>query len=139
MDPSRPLSERGRLDIQNLANFLQGKIAVSLVIHSGKMRAQQTAEIIVSTLSRNTQIDSFPALNPNDPLETLILWLEGRQEDALVVGHLPYLSRLIDWLVAGAESDDIVEFSPGTLVCLHKNLSAWSIQWMIRPELLRAV
>ena len=45
VDPERPLTAQGRADVERLAAFLQqAGIQVGRVIHSGKLRAEQTAE-----------------------------------------------------------------------------------------------
>lgn len=137
IDPQRPLSERGRQDIVNLAKFLQGKTDVSLVLHSGKTRAQQSAELLAKFLSRETSVEPFSALNPNDSLADLLSWLVIRQSETLIVGHLPYLSRLVAKLVCGSEQNDIVKFNPGSLVCLESSQApSWRISWMIGAEQL---
>ncbi|MES9849230.1 MAG: histidine phosphatase family protein, partial [Candidatus Thiodiazotropha sp.] len=44
VDPDRPLTDRGREDIDRLATFLkQAGIRPDRVVHSGKLRAMQTA------------------------------------------------------------------------------------------------
>jgi len=51
-DPEKPLSERGRDEVQNIAGFLKkAGIQVEAVYHSGKTRARQTAEIMNSKIN----------------------------------------------------------------------------------------
>jgi phosphohistidine phosphatase len=58
------------------------------------------------------------------------------QEDTAVVGHLPFMARLVDHLVA-KDQQEVVSFRPGTVVCLERvEPQGWTIAWMIRPELL---
>jgi len=138
VDPSRPLSEKGVSDIRNLANFLKGEFSVPLLLHSGKARAQQSAAILAEALQQRITIEPFSGLSPNDPLETLISWLQGRSEDTLIVGHLPYLSRLVTRLVTKSANHAIVDFTPGTIVCIDiKPAFSGQILWMIQPDLLR--
>ena len=49
LDPERPLSAAGRREVEAVARLLAGAGArVAHVVHSGKLRAQQTAELLVS-------------------------------------------------------------------------------------------
>ena len=47
-DPLRPLSEKGWEDIRCVGAFVAERldIRVKIIIHSGKLRAQQTAEVL---------------------------------------------------------------------------------------------
>ena len=49
------------------------------------------------------------------------------------------MSRFVSRLVLGHEQPTIVDFTPGTLVCLARRpvTGAWFIAWMLAPELLR--
>src|SRR5688500_9788627 len=47
VDPQRPLSEAGRRDVQAMARLLAGAgIRPTRIVHSGKRRAQETAELL---------------------------------------------------------------------------------------------
>jgi phosphohistidine phosphatase len=57
----------------------------------------------------------------------------------VVVGHLPFLVKVAALLVAGDQDAIFSSFRPGTAVCLERTDSGrWTINWMIRPELLTA-
>lgn len=136
-DPERPLSEPGQTDIARLAEFLQkADIQISRVIHSGKKRAQQTADLLASAISPRKTAQKVSGLSPNDPVEEFATKASQWQEDTLVVGHLPFLARLVDHLVARGQ-EQVVSFRHGTVVCLERiDPQGWTIAWMIRPELL---
>lgn len=136
-DPDRPLSEPGQADIARLAKFLQkAEIQVSRVIHSGKKRAQQTADLLASAICPGKTTQEGSGLSPNDPVEAFATKASQWQEDTVVVGHLPFLARLVDHLVAKGQQE-VVSFLPGTVVCLERiDLQGWTIAWMIRCELL---
>jgi phosphohistidine phosphatase len=136
IDPDRPLSEKGRLDMENLAHFLKGRFEVSEILHSGKNRARQSAEMLLESFSTPPEMVEFPNLKPQDDPGRLIAWLQTRQGDTLVVGHLPYVSRLTHSLIGGAGNQDVVSFTPGSMVCLEgSGETDWRIQWILRPEL----
>ncbi len=137
IDPDRALSEAGRKDVQRLASFLPGKVRVARVLHSGKMRARQTAEILAAAVAPDLKVEQFGGLGPNDPIESFVQHIEGWSEDLLVVGHLPFMAKLVARLAAGSEERSIVTYRPGSIVCLETGEGpGWQVQWMIRPELL---
>lgn len=139
VDPARPLSEQGKQDIKRLAAFLKrAGVRVSKVIHSGKARARQTAEILAEAMATPDLIETSPRINPNDPVEAFAQQIPSWDEDTLVVGHLPFLAKLVSRLVTGLEGKTIVSYHPGSLVCLEPDeMGSWKVAWMIRPELLR--
>ena len=138
VDPDRPLSEKGRREVERVAAFMRGsELRVSRTVHSGKTRARQTAEILAGALQCERGAEAVSTLSPNDPVDQWVARAAGWREDTLLVGHLPFMGRLVSHLAAGDESAAIVEFRPGTVVCMQRNGgSAWQLCWMIRPEIL---
>src|SRR2546430_12065596 len=50
-DPNRGLSDEGRMEVMRVAEFLaELRITVSLVQHSGKSRAEETAHLLVNSI-----------------------------------------------------------------------------------------
>ena len=60
-------------------------------------------------------------------------------DDALLVGHQPFLGKLVSRLIAEREDPPVVRFVPGTAVCLEKEAEGWSIAWMMPPELIKSL
>jgi phosphohistidine phosphatase len=59
------------------------------------------------------------------------------EEDTLVVGHLPFMSRLVSLLTTGETDAGLVQYQPGSVVCLERvDAEQWVILWMIRPDML---
>jgi phosphohistidine phosphatase len=139
-DPERPLTERGKLLVQKVARFLRPSgLKVKAVWHSGKTRAQQTAEILVSALTSDQGIVARDGLAPNDPVGPVREAIEQSDGDLMVVGHLPFLSRLAASLLTGSEQNEVVSFQYGTVVALTaREDGSWAIGWMIAPGLLGA-
>jgi phosphohistidine phosphatase len=137
-DPERPLSEHGEEDVRAVAAFLdEAGIKVSRVWHSGKRRAEQTAEIIAkAVLSRGTT-ERIDGISPNDPVVEFATDADVWSEDTLVVGHLPFMSRLVSLLTTGDADTLLVQYQPGSLVGLERvNAERWVIIGMIRPDML---
>lgn len=140
LDPERPLSAQGRTDVERTASFLQhAGIKPALFLHSGKTRAQQTAQIMATALG-DGNIAVLEHIDPNDALDSTIRFVARDNRDIMLVGHLPFMQRLVSFLLCGNE---VAEFSyqPGTIACLFRdglshNNDKWSMQWMLRPDLL---
>jgi phosphohistidine phosphatase len=137
IDPQRPLSARGHDDVERMAEFLaRAGASVQRVCESGKLRARQTAEIAAARLAPGVAIETVRGLNPNDAVEPWVEIVNGGSADTLLVGHMPFLVRLVARLLASGVPA-CVTFTPGSLACLQRRGDAWSLEWMLRPELLR--
>jgi phosphohistidine phosphatase len=139
VDPDRPLSDAGRGDVERVAAFLaRSGLRVDTVVHSGKTRARQTAEILAAAVS-DQRIESREGLNPNDPVGPLMEAAETWTVDTMLVGHLPFMAELASRLVGADADPGVASFQPGSVVCLERAQGGrWTIAWMLRPELTRA-
>jgi phosphohistidine phosphatase len=138
VDPDRPLSAQGRTDIERLAAHLaQAGIVVERVLHSGKTRVAQTAEILAEASLTDAAPQARSGLKPNDPAEALGSEITRWSADTLIVGHLPFVGRLAAHLLVGDANQPLLAFEPGSLVCLERDADGqWRLAWMLRPELL---
>lgn len=137
-DARQPLSERGRQEMERVAGFLATcGIAVDRILHSGKLRAKQTAEILAAAL--------HPALGAAEaeglaPLDDPVHWFEKIDETAeslMLVSHLPCLPKLCSLLLYGEQDSNVVTFNPGSVLCLRGEAKGlWFIQWMVTPSIL---
>ncbi|MEW8630626.1 MAG: phosphohistidine phosphatase SixA [Candidatus Thiodiazotropha sp.] len=138
IDPDRPLTRKGREDMDRLGGFLQqAGIRVTRVIHSGKLRAVQTAERLRERIAPGIELETSGCINPNDDPKGLYPQIEGADSDTLVVGHLPFVAKMVSYLVVEDEDRLVAAYRPGSVVCLEAtNDRRWQINWMLRPELL---
>jgi phosphohistidine phosphatase len=134
-DP-RPLTEAGRESVRRVVEFLKPlRIRVSKIVHSGKLRAKQTAELVAEAFG-NPPVQEATGLAPLDDPGPWAERLGAEREDVLLVGHLPHLSRLAGMLLG---SDEPVRFRYAGVVCLERDeVGKWRLAWMVVPELLRA-
>ena len=133
-NPERPLSETGIKQTKAIAKHLSiAGIAVNHIFHSGKLRASQTAEILAKHLSV-TSVTAIDKLSPNDDVRHISQNLQT--SDALYVGHLPHLEKLVAYLVTGHENDSIIKFQNSAVVCLEKSENHYQLRWYLTPELL---
>ena len=138
VDPERPLSEQGRIDVSHVAAFLSlSGVRVSSVCHSGKKRAEQTAKLFAASMPGDIPLTRLSGIDPLDPTEKFAQTVHGWTEDSMVVGHLPFMEKLVARLAVGNEEASAVAFQPGTVVCLERGeQDDWRIAGMIRPELI---
>ena len=136
-DPERPLSHQGEQAVRCIAARLgDAGLQVTRVWHSGKRRAVQTADLLAKQVLRGRKTERIKGLGPNDPVAEFASDADVWQEDTLVVGHLPFMSRLVSLLTFGDAEHELVRFSPGSVVCLEREgAHRWVIAWMLRPEL----
>jgi phosphohistidine phosphatase len=135
VDPQRPLSARGRAEVAELARLaLCREVEVVELRHSGILRAQETAEILAGYLKPPGGVHPTAGLLPEDDPEIAKAELEAADQPILLVGHLPYLSRLAALLVKGDAARSIGEFSPATMLCCTKTGAGWRIEWRIAPS-----
>lgn len=139
-DPNRGLSNEGRKEVECISEFLSElRITVSLIQHSGKTRAEETAHLLAEGIRCTSGPVHAQGMDPADDPSMVANFLKVYTDDILIVGHLPHLERLTSLLVTGNPDHRPVGFRNGGVVCLQKEGGgAWSVLWVIVPELLRA-
>jgi phosphohistidine phosphatase len=137
-DPQRRLTDEGVRSVQKVARFLRPLgLKLESVWHSGKPRAQQTAEILADAVSASQGLLQRDSLAPKDPVAPLKQAIEQSAGDLMIVGHLPFLGKFAALLVADNEDADIVAFKFGCVVCVERiEDGPWKLAWMIVPALL---
>lgn len=137
-DPQRALSDKGLAEIEKTAKLLAAKIRPSLkvIMHSGKLRAQQTAGVLADHISPVGGIRPVDGLKPNDNVAVWADYLADLSEDVMLVGHLPHLSKLAAKLLCGDETKSPVQFRNAGIVCLVRDdEERWCLEWFIVPGL----
>ena len=137
-DPQRRLTDKGIDEVQTVADFLRPlKLAVDTVWHSGKARALQTAELLAEAVGARDRVVRREGLGAKDQVATTKEALGQTGGDVMIVGHLPFLGKLVALLVTGSEKNEIVEFRFGGVVCVERrDEKKWKVVWMITPPLL---
>jgi phosphohistidine phosphatase len=138
-DPERGLSDLGFRNIRKVAGFLKNlDICVDGICHSGKLRAKQTAHELAKTISATSGAKEREGIAPMDSIDPLKDELNKRNNNLMIVGHLPYLSNLASALLFGDESKSIINFQPGSIVKLSRsgqNKNSWRAEWMVHPAI----
>ncbi len=135
-DPKRPLTDRGRAEVQRVARQAAlVRLRVAEISHSGKLRALQTAEIMAEHLRPSRGVREMRGMDPSDDPAPARDVLEAAGEPVMLVGHLPHLGRLASSLLLGDPGRDLLRFRNGAIVCLHRAEGVWRLHWVLTPEL----
>lgn len=134
-DPERSLTVQGEKEVRRVARVVKRlNIRPMKVFHSGKRRAQQTAEIVVGAL--NLPAEPAQGLNPLDDVRPWAERISKETKDLMIVGHLPFLEKLTSLLLGAAENARLVLFRYGAVVCLdQKEDKRWAVRWILTPEM----
>ncbi len=136
-DPERPLTPKGVESVERVATWaVDVGVVVRQIRHSGRRRAEQTAEIFAEALKPSGGLLSTTGLAPNDDVAPVADTALTELTDAMLVGHLPFLSRFVGYLVAGEAERQVVRFRNAGIVCLSEEEGSWSVQWVMTPDLL---
>ena len=139
-DPNCGLSDKGHDEVIRVAEFLsEQRITLSLIQHSGKRRAEETAHIFAGYMRCTCGPCHTAGLDPEDDPVATANFLKAYTDDVLIVGHLPHLERLTSFLLTGTADRRPVRFANAAVVCLEKeDDGTWSLLWAIVPELLQS-
>ncbi|MBN1805369.1 MAG: phosphohistidine phosphatase SixA [Sedimentisphaerales bacterium] len=136
-DPQRALTEEGIQEIRKVAAFIKPlDLSVEYLWHSGKRRAEQSAEFLARVVTTKKEFVIHDGLAPNDDVKIMGNHIISIMQDIMIVGHLPFLSKLASLLLTGNESSDTVAFRNAGLVCLDYTDNQWQVDWFVIPQIL---
>lgn len=136
-DPEKGLSNDGVSETQRIAEVAAGyQVHVSRILHSGKQRARQTAQIFAQYLSPEGGTYACEGMNPLDDVNAFARTLPLDQQ-VMLVGHLPFLERLIGLLVCDNPEKVLFKLQNSGVVCLdYLEASKHSvIRWALMPNI----
>jgi phosphohistidine phosphatase len=134
-DPERRLTPEGAAETERVARFLaRAGVRVREIVHSGRARARQTAEIFARHLGCGAREGT--GLGPSDDPGIWASRLSGL-DDVMLVGHLPHLSRLASLLLLGDPSREIIKFRYSGVAALVRGAEGgWALAWYATPDLI---
>ena len=98
-DPDRALTPKGTRRVRQVARGLRRQgVVLDRLYHSPWRRAVETAELLAPLVAGETVVSPWLA---EPPSPALLEHLEG--EEVALVGHEPWLSALLAWLVHGGD------------------------------------
>eukprot|EP00392_Amoebophrya_sp_AT5.2_P002986 g2991.t1 len=135
VNPERPLNAQGVAETQVLAEYLPqhetvveeaAQMGLPLEIwHSGKLRAQQTAELVAKSLvpeGWETHVKKVDGMNPKDPAERFLTdaLRKPQRKCVMLCGHLPFLQELATLMVSAADGSNAPSMPPFSNSCLFR-------------------
>ncbi len=134
-DPEQGLTPEGIADVERIAGVAKGyRVRVSEIAHCGKMRAKQTANILAAALHPERGISLPGGMDPlDDP--TLFARILSPESNLMLVGHLPFLEKLVSYLITGSMERPVFLLQNGGIVCLDQPKGAWVITWALMPHI----
>jgi phosphohistidine phosphatase len=140
-DPERSLTEEGRKTVEQMADYLSLLgLSLNRIEHSEKLRARQTAQILAARLRPREGAEQIAGMAPNDDVEPMAERLQTESKSLMLIGHLPYLSRLVARLIGTEKSRILIGFRMGGVVRLDRGPTGeWVVCWVVTPELLPAL
>lgn len=132
-DYERALTDRGRGDARRVAEFLETKgLVPDVLVHSGALRARQTAETFSSTWRRRIGLAEEPGLY--DATEGMLLarvrGLDNGRPNVGLVGHNPGLGELAVALAGSGAFPDLrrmaAKFPTCAVAVLEFPVESWN-------------
>lgn len=128
------LTEQGRAEVTRIAEVAAGyKVRVQRIEHSHKHRALQTAEIMAAHLRPAGGTGERGGIAPLDDVAPVASALDPAS-DLMLVGHLPFMERLIGALIAADAGLRVFKVQAGGLICIDRDEAGWHICWALMPR-----
>lgn len=135
VNPMRPLSDRGRAQVEALAREAGSRGAKpDLIWHSGKLRARQTAEAYWRCCNPLASFTAARGLQPTDPTGWILDAIAGEARSIMLAGHFPHLPRLLARLISGDADAAPADFPLNGIVVVAAAGERWVEKWRLAPE-----
>lgn len=140
VDPEKGLAAEGREETERIAEVAKNYgIGVKRIVHSGKKRAHQTADVLYSALQPSEPLQNINGIAPLDKVKDFATSINV-DEDCMVVGHMPFMQRLVAYLTTGDEDQKVYQFQNSGIVCLDMEKDDdgeenWFIKWTLNPNI----
>lgn len=143
-DDLRPLSKAGIGEAERAGEALaRAGESPDLICHSDLLRARQTAEIVAKRLGLAQNLCERSGLRPDDSAAYFAKEIASdayRDDDVLIVGHMPFVADLASCLLSGFESSVSIRFTTGTLLCLERSgQGAWIQRYHLPSKLVARI
>jgi phosphohistidine phosphatase len=142
-DTQRRLSSLGQRQAAVAARFLQNlQPSLDLILSSPFLRARETA-LAFGQVYRKTKLQTSEQLVPTAHPAQMMAYLQTQPlQSVLLVGHEPYMSEAIAYLISGKTHTNI-EMRKGSMACVAiSSLSkegSGVLSWLVSYELMENV
>lgn len=136
-DKDRKLVKKGVKQMRRVAYFLEEmELAFDRVMTSTLLRGYQSAEVILEELGEeDKKIETLSELDPDkEPSEFVGKLKEMDNSTLLIVGHEPFLSKLVKEITGGE-----VEFKKGAVAIVEYDVTKGSgaLQLLLNQKVLK--
>lgn len=143
-DFQRSLTTAGQNEVSDIAKSLKELgTKFDVVITSPLKRAHQTAAIVAKTLKMQKKMQDWAELSPEGNRLDLYNKLSQlkQQSSVLVVGHEPYLSKMVSEIIFDGNNGGRIDLKKTGLARIRIISSTPKFQgelrWLLTPKLLR--
>jgi phosphohistidine phosphatase len=144
-DSERPLTKEGLRKMKKAARGMRALLHVDWIITSPSRRAYDTAIIAAKELKVKKRIRVIKALASDGDPKALVRHLGANfrtWESVMLVGHEPYLGRLIGVLTTGVENAG-PQLEKGGLAKLSTDSLNYKkcavLEWLLTPKILKKI
>ena len=131
VDAMRPLSALGQAAATRLAGDAAARgVRPDVILHSGKLRARQTAELFWRLCNPLAEFSAARGLQPGDAPRSMRDDLAADDRSLVIVGHMPHLPRLLA-LLRGDADTAAPEFPLHGCVALEREGNNWKEMWRL--------
>lgn len=136
-DPSRSLSEQGIENARKIGNFFKkNAIVINSIFHSSVARAKQTAEIVADEVGLQHTLTYFPFLDPDMDVTQLSNMIGQMGDKVLLVGHLPNLELLSNYLLTYDYQHSTLSYMPAGVAAFTIQENRCMLEWFVNPLLV---
>jgi len=133
-DPERGLTDLGLRQAEATAGWTAAAGgAPHQIWHSGKKRAEETAGIFARNLRPAAGVVPIRGLAPNDDVIPVSELIEAESKPVMLVGHMPFMSRLASLLVAGDPERVGFGMAEAAVAWLTRRQGRWFVRALVTP------
>lgn len=130
----KELSKIGLKQVENTAyQLFEAGYEVQLIMHSGKLRASQTAAILAARIGHSAIVQHVAGLLPTDDVTEIAIEINRATVSVAIIGHMPHISNLLFHLTG---VQDTPAFETAAATTLTKGEFDWEIDEEFHPKLL---
>ena len=145
-DADRALTEEGIRKTTQVAEGLRAlDVRLDAILSSPLCRAQETARIAATVLTRDCEVELTPLLAGGTSAEAIARGLRAprKAEHVLVVGHQPGLGELASYLLTGSAQRAPLPFRKAGVAAIELDglppRATGILHWFATPAMLRAI
>ena len=88
-------------------------------------------------MKQSAGVTEIKAVQPYDDVTIIVPELDPSL-NVMLVGHLPFMERLVSYLITESRDITIIQFQAGGMVCPDQveKTGPWHIKWALMPKMV---